>query len=298
MKHMGHAIPGFLLFTIVAAFPNVTYAQGVQWQTDSSHALQQASTTERLVLMKFTADWCGHCKRMERITFSDPATAEVVQRNFVPLLIDIEKHGDIAKQFRIKGLPCLLIVTPDMTILERITGYHTSKKLIPKLNSVVIAKRPPARTPVLPVAQQQTQMPVANLNVSAGNTTRKATRRPSFNGQCLISVIDQRKLVPGSSDFTEEYRGQTLYFHNAAQRDRFLRTPDAYWPQLDGMCAMTFLKTGRQVPGQLKFAVVFREQIWVLQQRSQLRAFIESPADHVTLVEKRLKQSKTADRSY
>ena len=235
---------------------------------------------------------------MERTTFSDPATAEVVQRNFVPLLIDIEKHGDIAKQFGIKGLPCLLIVTPDMTIRERITGYHTSKKLLPKLNSVVIANRPRARTPVLPAAQQQTQTTVASPNISAANTTRTGTRRPSFNSQCLTSVIDQRKLVPGSSEFTAEYRGQILYFRNAAQRDRFFRTPDAYWPQLDGMCAMTFLETGRQVPGQLKFAVVFREQIWLFQQRTQLQAFIESPADHVALVENRLKQSETTDRSY
>jgi hypothetical protein len=61
---------------------------------------------------------------------------------------------------------------------------------------------------------------------------------------------------------------------------------------------MTFLETGRQVPGQLKFAVVFRDQIWLFQQRAQLQAFIKLPADHVALVEKRLKQSKTADRSY
>jgi thiol-disulfide isomerase/thioredoxin/YHS domain-containing protein len=298
MKRTGHAMLGLLLFATVAAIPNVAQSQGVQWQTDPAKALQQANATGRLVLMKFTAEWCGHCMRMERTTFADPATAAIVHRNFVPLLIDTEQHGDIAKQLEITGLPSLLIVAPDMTILKRIVGFQTSEKLIPKLNSVVVANRPTPRTPVLPAAQQQTPAAPATRNATVGSVTRAATPQPSFNGQCLTSVIDRRELITGSSAFAAEYRGQTIHFRDAARRKRFFQTPEKYWPQFDGICAVTFLETGRQVPGQLKHAAVYRDQIWLFQHRPQLETFIESPADHVALIQKRLEQSQTAGRSY
>ncbi|MEO2030831.1 MAG: thioredoxin family protein [Planctomycetaceae bacterium] len=314
-------VMGLLLFAAATAVPQSASAQGVQWQTDPPAALQQAAATGRPVLMKFTAEWCSYCKKMERTTFSDPTTAEVVHRDFVPLLIDADKHQDLARQLNVTGLPAILIVAPDLTILERITGYQTTQKLLPKLELVTATHRTNARVPALPAAQQRTQLPGSD-NPFADNpfaneqtltsdpadesargsaefhNVRRAATEPSFDGLCLTSVVEERELIAGSNVCSAEYRGQLLYFRDIAQRSLFFESPEKYWPMLDGSCALTLLETGREVPGKLRHAAVFRNRIWLFQNRALMAQFIESPADHVARLEERQIPAGTANRSY
>lgn len=322
MKRVCLPIQGFLFVAAATMLPQAAYAQGVQWQTDPPAAMQQAIATGRPVLMKFTAEWCGYCRKMEQTTFSDPATAEMVHRDFVPLLIDADEHADIARQLKVSGLPAIVIVAPDMQILERITGYQTSQKLLPKLSVVTATHAGNSRVPALPAAQQKTtpssvQPPQQDDNPFAdpfppipldgaddgGNAFdsdagQQAALQPSFDGLCLTSVVDERKLIAGSDAFPAEYRGQLLYFRDAEQRSRFFQSPEKYWPVLDGSCPVTFLETGRQVPGQLQHAAVFRQRIWLFRSRELMTQFIASPADHAARIEDQQNSADSVNRSY
>lgn len=363
MRNPGRVVRGLFLLTTVFCFVPGVFGDEVRWETNPEAALQRASATGQPVLMKFTADWCGHCKRMERTTFADPEMVEAVHQNFIPVLIDTTKHGELAKQLKITGLPALLIVAPDLTIVDRIRGYQSKDELLPRLSTVLATHRFSARVPAVPAAQQRTTtvqdpqntfaaepappvtqqpnpfdagpnpfetetasrsaepnsfevnpfeqqsarqqpavpaaMPSFQQEDSFGNTgVPAAPQPPSFNGLCLTSVIEQRQLVQGSQQFAAAYRGQTLHFRNAAQRDRFFQSPEKYWPVLEGMCAITLLETGEQVAGELKYAAVFRDQIWVFRNRQLMQQFISSPADYVQQVEQRQKLTKTEGRSY
>ena len=128
MRCQGRPIQRLLICTVVAALTPSATAKDMKWQTNPPAALQQAAATGRPLLIKFTADWCGYCKKMERTTFSDSVTVETVHRGFVPLLVDADRHADLTRELQIKGLPAILIVNADMTVLERITGYQTTKK--------------------------------------------------------------------------------------------------------------------------------------------------------------------------
>ena len=322
MKRMGLSFSAWMLIAAVAFSQNVN-ADGVQWLTDPPTALQQSRATGQLVLMKFTAEWCGYCKKMERTTFSDPVTAAAVHRDFVPLLIDVDKHEELARQLKIQGLPALLIVTPDMTILKQIKGYQTSERLLPQLNQILAQHQQSGNVPTLPLDDQPSPAMVADTNpfmqsapslpeeppqpsmasprsmpVSATTASQARATQPSFGGLCLTSVVEERRLVEGTADFKSRYRGQTLYFQNDDRRDQFYDAPDKYWPALDGNCAMTLLETGEQTHGQLKHAAVFRGQIWLFSSRDKMKTFIESPAAYVKQVQEREQMAGQPNRSF
>jgi thiol-disulfide isomerase/thioredoxin/YHS domain-containing protein len=112
---------------------------GVVWSTDVEGSLQKAAAEQRPVLMEFTASWCVYCKRMEKTTFQDPSVASVVNSRFIAIKVDADKHKALVKDLAIKGLPAMLVVAPDLQIMDRITGFHTAKALITRLDKVVPA---------------------------------------------------------------------------------------------------------------------------------------------------------------
>jgi thiol-disulfide isomerase/thioredoxin len=172
-------------------------AQQVEWKTDVESALRSANQSGQMVLMKFTADWCGYCKKMERTTFAEPPVVELVSSNFVPVLVDADKHPDLVKQLKVRGLPAMLIITPDMMIVERITGFQTSDKLMPKLVSV-IESRPATAGQTSLVASTQQQAPVAPATITSSAPLQPDTS--VFNPAPQTAAVAPAATTPPAAD--------------------------------------------------------------------------------------------------
>ena len=48
---------------------------------------------------------------------------------------------------------------------------------------------------------------------------------------------------------------------------------------LDGSCAVTMLRTDKEVEGKVEFAAMFRKQVWLFASEEEMREFVTSPAD-------------------
>ena len=130
-------------------------AAEIPWSTNIEDALHQAAVNGQPVLMEFTADWCVFCKKMEKTTFTNADVAQRISRDFVAVKVDADQNKDLVKDLGIKGLPAILIVSPDLKVIERISGFQTPEALIPKLDAV-IASRPSQGRPATTVSTQNT----------------------------------------------------------------------------------------------------------------------------------------------
>ena len=168
-----------------------------------------------------------------------------VNQQFVPVLVNADKHKELMQHLKITSIPTLLVVSPDMVIMNRMNGFQTQAQLHPKLQNditkyVEVNQQPPVVTastastpqPTMtqqpPVAQQPPigQQPmVATLPTSSrSNPFAPASMEkqepavyelPAFEGFCLPSVQESRSLVSGRPEFQLKYHGKTLYFLDA-----------------------------------------------------------------------------------
>ncbi len=59
----------------------------------------------------------------------------------------------------------------------------------------------------------------------------------AVQGYDPVAYFTEGKPVKGSKDFTTKYQGATFRFASAANRDAFVKSPEAYAPQYGGYCA-------------------------------------------------------------
>ena len=82
------------------------------WRSDLAGAEAEARTSNKLVFIDFTADWCPSCQELKQTLFKDPAVISAIQARFVPVRIDVDQQPEIASHFKVEQLPALAIVDP------------------------------------------------------------------------------------------------------------------------------------------------------------------------------------------
>jgi thiol:disulfide interchange protein len=104
-------------------------AQPIHWYAGLKIAHEESQRTGRPMLVVFKADWCDHCKRLDRETFSDARVARYINESFVPLELDLERDAGIAKALEVERIPCTLALNPQADLLGRIVGYVDDAQL-------------------------------------------------------------------------------------------------------------------------------------------------------------------------
>jgi len=119
-----------LLFPI--HFAAAALAQQVHFHQGSwDGVLEEAKKSNKLIFVDVYTDWCGPCKRMDALIFTDPKVSEVLNAYYIPYKADAERGGkQIAQWYQVKGYPTLLFLSPDGSEADRILGYADANKLV------------------------------------------------------------------------------------------------------------------------------------------------------------------------
>ncbi|MDO4629177.1 MAG: thioredoxin family protein, partial [Planctomycetia bacterium] len=98
------------------------------WFTEWNDALHASKGLNRPLLVHFSMEYCGPCKRMEETVFSEETIQMLAGSYFVLLKIDGNKNPTIRDRFGVKAFPSDFVVLPDGKILARHTGYQDRTK--------------------------------------------------------------------------------------------------------------------------------------------------------------------------
>ncbi|MBN1360503.1 MAG: thioredoxin family protein [Sedimentisphaerales bacterium] len=114
----------------------------IDWREYGRTAVRAATEAGRPVLLKFTADWCGNCKVVERDVFRDREVADLIEtRNVLPIKADTTLH-DYPATIALKevygeagNVPVTIVVLPDGT-RRTLRGIFDKNELIDIIEAI------------------------------------------------------------------------------------------------------------------------------------------------------------------
>lgn len=253
-------------------------AEDVQWRSDLRKAALDAEKSGKPLLLKFTADWCGYCQKMQTTTFRDARITKQVNSCFVPVTVDADRNERLKDALQIEGLPTTVVISPKFVVMKKIVGYQTADELGKHLDGICPKQVAEKKVVQKPIAKPQPPMQVVKESKPARVHIEPET---AFDGYCLVSMLNDRKLRKGNPAISLIFRGRKVTFSSTANRDAFRDIPRKYWPGNAGNCAVTERETGRFVEGNPKFAAIYRERIWFFENGDQRQKFAANPASFV-----------------
>ena len=103
------------LMLLSAVFSLALSAAEIKWQNDMASASEAAKKEKKPIIMLFTgSDWCPPCMKMERTTWKDAKVVEYVNKNYIPLLVDLPRKNSFRQnrcrkiRFSLRNINCVM----------------------------------------------------------------------------------------------------------------------------------------------------------------------------------------------
>lgn len=123
-----------LSLVILQAASEDNLQPGIAWEKNFKEARQTASKAGKPLLVDFGADWCGFCKKLDRETFGDEAVIRFLRQYFVAVKVDTDAEPELAKEYKVTGLPTVVVLSPGGEELRRVVGFRPPDGFIEEVN--------------------------------------------------------------------------------------------------------------------------------------------------------------------
>ena len=249
----------------------------ISWRTDYARALEEAQSRNQLLWLQFTGPWCPNCTRMEKDSFAHPSIREHALRSFVPVKLRADVNEDLALHFELSGLPATVIVAPSREVLAVRQGYLGANDLDLMLTDSLA--RHEARTGLASTKDGEKAPENSSQEPTTSGTVKTKTEtQVALSGYCPVSLVSDKRLVQGQSEYTVTHEGRLYKFANLVTFNRFRRDPERYVPVNQGNCPVSQLDRETEQPGDPRYGVLFQNRLFLCATAADRRRFLEQPA--------------------
>ena len=131
-----------LLVTLVlialsfGSLPIPAFSKGIEWQSYAD-GMARGKFEKKKVFLHFYAQWCSACKTMDNITFKDPAVVASLNKDFIPIRVDVDLQKQTSDLFRVQMLPDTWFIAEDADIIGHQPGFISPEQLKKIFNSIL-----------------------------------------------------------------------------------------------------------------------------------------------------------------
>jgi len=128
------------LFILLAVFCCCAVSSAADKKSDLAwrsfdKGLAEAKKADKKVLVDVYTDWCGWCKKMDKVVYSDTQVTNYLLHQFVLVRLNAESQNqvhykgktyteaELAMGFRVTGYPTTLFFKPDGEHITTLPGY-------------------------------------------------------------------------------------------------------------------------------------------------------------------------------
>ncbi|MBI2654901.1 thioredoxin domain-containing protein, partial [Candidatus Woesearchaeota archaeon] len=85
----------------------------VNWLEWGKASFEKAKNEDKLILLDLTAVWCHWCHVMDANSYSNDEIAKIINNEYVPIKVYIDKRPDIRERYNMGGFPSTVFLNPD-----------------------------------------------------------------------------------------------------------------------------------------------------------------------------------------
>jgi len=100
-------------------------------QLTNQNFKQEVEDNKGLVLVDFSALWCGPCKLMEPII--DELAEEYKDKDILISKLDIDEGAEVAEKYNVMSVPTFILFKGG-EVVEQLTGYQSKEALEELIN--------------------------------------------------------------------------------------------------------------------------------------------------------------------
>lgn len=114
-----------------------SYAQtDINWLDNIDEGLKQAAAQNKLLLVDFSASWCGWCTKLKEEVFEKQEFKNAVSDTFILVVVDTDANRELLEKYKIQGLPTIVIFDKEGKEIHRIIGFRKLDEFIKELELV------------------------------------------------------------------------------------------------------------------------------------------------------------------
>ncbi len=107
----------------------------IPWTTDYAKGTALALAQTRPILIKFTAEWCGWCERMDVEVFVEAPVIEALEGTTC-IKVDVDKRPDVAMAYGVRTLPRVIVINTHQEVVGDWLGYQKPDRFLALLRDL------------------------------------------------------------------------------------------------------------------------------------------------------------------